>query len=328
MSISIPSVSLRGSEVIPQGPTIVGTVPTGVQVAKPLPLFRDCGKNVNDLLTKSFPNTLRLEVVTAEDQGLKFTFAAERRFNPATTFVSAQSRYQVNSGLLLVGTIDSDKLEGEASFSNVGVAGLKTTFKGKFLDNNKSEASAEAAYATTTLSGALGLFYKDDRARVEIQTLAPLAFVTNNFSVGGIASYQLPSGVQEGAVDSYSAGFNYSPGRLDETTFVRATRQKGSSNFVYSVGSRVFYRHDATTNFAADVNYNLGSSFKEVELKLVAEGKLDDRTTLRIGAERSGKLRFAIANQLNSNLRFTVGADLSALKPEEFNITGSVVFTA
>eukprot|EP01088_Endostelium_zonatum_P007334 TRINITY_DN19565_c0_g1_i1.p1 TRINITY_DN19565_c0_g1~~TRINITY_DN19565_c0_g1_i1.p1 ORF type:complete len:332 (+),score=73.82 TRINITY_DN19565_c0_g1_i1:34-1029(+) len=331
MSISIPTVSLRGNEVLPQGPTVTGaTLPAGATVAKPLPLFRDLGKPVSDLLTKSFPNSLKLELITAQDNGLKFTFAAERRRNPDLIFVSSQCRFELNTGLTLVGTIDSEKLEGEVTLNNVAVRGLKTTFKGKFLDNNKSEASAEAAYATPTLSGALGLFYKDDRARLETQALVPLNFVTSNFAVGGLASYNLPSGTQEGALDNFQAGFNYIPGRIDFTTFVRAARAKGSPTYGYSVGSRVLYRHDVVrgTTFGADVNYVLANSFRDVEVKLVAESRLDDRTTVRVAVERSGKLRFALANKINSNLTATLGGDVSALRPEEFNVTGSFTFTA
>jgi len=343
MSISIPSPSLRGSDILPGGPTVVGTptLRTGVPSLKPLPLFRDSGKSVNDLF-KLFPNNYRVEINTPQDNGLKFSFAAERRqdrvTNATSMFVSSQARCEIpSSGVVLVGTIDSEKLEGEVTLSNLGLSGIRSTFKGKFLENDKNEVSGEVAYASSSLSGALGLFYKDDRSRLESQVSTT---VTNNLSVGALASLYLPNATQEAALDNVQLGVNYftfglaNPAtnqpnvRHDFNSYIKAARNaKLGGELAYTVGTRVFYRQDLNTVFGADVSYTLQRPFKELDAKFVAERRFDSTSTGRVAIERSGKVRLALASKLSPNLTFTLGADVNALRIEEHSVGATINFT-
>jgi len=332
MSISIPGVSLRdGGAVIPQGPNVSGSLNPAKSVTgpKPIPLFRDFGKNVNDAFTKNFPANYKVELTTAQDNGLRFVIFAEKRHDATTNvdsmFVSSQVKFD-KSGANFVGTIDSEKLEGEIGFNNLGLTGLKTVFKGKFLDNNRTEASAELQYISSPVSGAAGLFIKDNKFRTEAQVSAD---VYPGVTVGALASYFLPSGVQEGYLDNYQLGGSYTTGRITLTEILKASRNpKAGNELTYGVGSRVYYNHDASNRFAADVTYSLGKSFKEVEVKLFGERNFDKNTLGRVAVERSGKVRLAVRHQLNENFSLTVSADVNALRVEEHNVGITASFTA
>jgi len=334
MSISVPGVSLRdGGAVIPQGPNVSGSLPSIGKVVAPktVPLFRDFGKNVNDVFTRNFPANYKVELTTAQDNGLRFVIFAEKRHDAKTNvdsmFVSSQVKFE-KSGANFVGTIDSEKLEGELGFNNIlSFTGVKSVFKGKFLDDNKTEASAELQYNSDPVSGAVGLFVKDNKIRTEAQVSAS---VYTGLTVGALASYYVPNAVQaEGSLDNYQLGGSYTTGRLTLSEIFKASRNpKAGNELNYSINSRVYYNHDESNKFAADVTHSLGKSFKEVEVKLYGERAFDKNTLGRIAFERSGKVRLAVRHQLNSNFSLTVTSEVNALRVEEHNVGITASFTA
>lgn len=332
MSISIPNVSHReGNTVLAQGPNVVGNV--NLLTPRTLPLYRDYNKVVSDLITKNFPSTYRLELNTAIENGMKFAFAAERKTDRDTNaeriFVSSQIREELRAqGINFIGTIDSEKLEGELSVANLGVNGLKLVFKGKFLDNDKQEASGELQYQDSSVALTLGLFNKDNASSVESSAVAS---VLTDLSVGGSVRYNLPTGSHEANLDNFSAGVGYAAGRSlnFSTTFTGRRNPKSTSReFVYTVGSRVFYTQSSATRFAADVNYDISKSYNAgLDVKLVGEHAFDANTTIRGGVEKSGKVRAAIAQKLNSNVTFTLGTEVNALRLEEHNVGATLSFS-
>jgi len=336
MSISVPNVSLREglreNSVIPQGP-VVGSLTSELPRRKTLPLFRDYGKTVNDLITKGFPTTYKVELNTAAENGLKFAFTAEKKTEKVADtsseaiFVSSQIKTEnYPRGLNFTGTIDSEKLEGEVAFSNLIVDNTKAVLKGKFLDNDKTEASAELQYATSGMTGSLGLFHKDERARLE--TSANVGILTD-LSVGGLVSYQLPGSNTDGALDNFQVGANYYARLFDFTTVLKGTRStKGLRELNLSVGSRVYYNHSSSTTFGADVNFGLGKSFRDLDVKLVALHKFDANTSAKLGVEKSGRTRFAISQKFNQNVTLTLGTEVNALRLEEHNVGVLANFTA
>jgi len=338
MSISVPNVSLREglreNTVIPQGPNVIGSITSELPRRKTLPLFRDYGKTVNDLITKGFPTTYKVELNTAAENGLKFAFTAEKKTEKVADtsseaiFVSSQIKTEnYPRGLNFTGTIDSEKLEGEVAFSNLIVDNTKAVLKGKFLDNDKTEASAELQYATSNITGTLGLFHKDERARLEAS--ANVGFLTDNISVGGLVSYQLPGTSIDGVLDNFQVGANYYARLFDFTTVFKGTRStKGLRELNYSVGSRVYYNHSASTTFGADVNFGLGKSFRDLDVKLVALHKFDANTSAKLGVEKSGRTRFAISQRFNQNVTLTLGTEVNALRLEEHNVGVLANFTA
>jgi len=156
MSISVPNVALRTHD---DTTNTLGQTPTGaLAVRKPIGLYRDLGKNVNDLLTKGFPNNFKFELNTAAERGLKFVFTTETRTRDAKDakdslpagqyiFSSAQVKQELKeSGLNFTGTLDNEKLGGELSLADLGAKGFKVTFKGNTFDNHKQDASGELEY--------------------------------------------------------------------------------------------------------------------------------------------------------------------------------------
>lgn len=328
MSISVPNVSHReGNTILPGGPVVVNNLNGLRPITRAAPLFRDYGKAANELYTKGFAANYRFEVNTAPENGLKFSFAAERRHtkDADNIFVSSQIKFeQPSSGVNFIGTIDSEKLEGDFSVNNIASSGVKLQLKGKFLDNDRTEASAEGVYANSSSSAALGLFVKDDRPRVEAQASS---LVVDNLSLGALVSYYLP-GSREGAVDNFQLGANYAVRALDFSTVLRGARNdKLGTDFNYSVGSRVLYNVNLSTTFAADVNHVIGKGFRDLDLKLTGQHKFDLNTTGKLSVERSGKARLALAHKVQANTTLTVGAEVNALRVEEHSVGLLLSFT-
>jgi hypothetical protein len=302
----------------------------GDQKPKPkqLPPYRDVGKPLNDLLTKGFPTTYKFELTTAADNGVKFITSAERKQRDVSDdsgntvkanyiFASFQPKLEVkDKGLTASATIDSEKLSGELSLADLFTPGVKATFKG--LSNSKQEVSGDFEFRNEAFSGTLGVFYKDDVPRLETTALVG----QNGIAAGGLLSYFLPSGKDDGSPDSVTFLANYNTSKFDVISTLTGKWAKESSGgqkvMKVSFGTKLLYTHDDAYTFGGDVAYDTTKSFKDgTSFTLLGQRKFDSNTTGKFKVDTKGTLALAYAQKVNPSTQITIGTEINLLKDVE-----------
>jgi len=331
MSISVPNVALRAHD---DTTNTLGQTPSGSLVRKPIGIYRDLGKTVNDLLTKGFPNNFKFELNTAAERGLKFVFTTETKTRDAKDslpsgqyiFSSAQVKQELKeSGLNFTGTLDNEKLGGELSLADLGAKGFKVTFKGNTFDNHKQDASGELEYKNDRFAGTAALVWKDQKTRfdgsVNVGVLDAVSFGTS-------FGYFLPVGSSEGGLDNVSFAANYVTGRThDLTSTLTAKKAPKSSDLKLSAGARYLYNHSLSTTFGVDVNYDLASSFSQgVTTKVAVNHKFDDATGVKARVDNSGNLALALSQKATNNLTFTIGTEVNVTNLDNHKLGLNIAF--
>jgi len=297
--------------------------------AKPKPLtpYRDVGKTLNDLITKGFPTTYKVEATTAAENGVKFIGAAERKQREVSDdsgntvkanyiLASLQPKIELkDKGLTGSATLDTEKISGELSLADLFTPGVKATFKG--LSNTKQEVSGDLQFANEGFAGTLGVFYKDDLPRVEATALVS---PSSGFAVGALASYFLPSGKDDGSPDAVTLLGNYNAGKIDLITTVGGKWAKEGSGKVVKInlGTKILYTHDESYTLGTDVTHDISKSFKEgTNFTLFAQRKFDSHTTGKGKVDTKGVLSLAVAHKVNANTTLTVGGEVNLIKDVE-----------
>jgi len=336
MSISVPNVALGRHD---DTTNTLGQTPTGVVVRRPIGLYKDLGKNVNDLITKGFPNNFKFELNTSADRGLKFIFTTETRTRDAKEsisssdsrsnqyiFSSAQVKQELReSGLNFTGTLDNEKLGGELSLADLGAKGFKVTFKGNTFDNHKQDAAGELEYRNERLAGTVGLLWKDQKTRLDTSLNVG---VTDTLTFGTQIGYFIPGGASEGGLDSFAVSTNYQTGRnYDLTTTLSGKRREKSTDLKLGAGAKLLYTHSLSTTFAVDVNYDLASSYREgVTSKVAVNHKFDDSTSVKARVDNSGNLALALSQKATTNLTFTIGTELNVTNLDNHKLGLNLTF--
>jgi len=321
-------------------PSFLDTTTTPKKVV--VPFYRDLGKLTNDLISKGFPSTYKFELTTNAERGMKFVFATEKKTREEKKgdlssssdgkkgqdyiFVSAQVKEELrDQGINFTGTLDSDKLGGELSLADIGTKGLKVTFKGNTGDNNKQDASGEIEYRNDLFAGTLGLSWKDHKNTVEPSITVG---VLEALSLGANAKYLLPSPSTDGGLDSFSLGSNWVPARhFDLSSFINAKREK-SNEYKLSAAVKLYYTHNINTTFGADVNYDFNSSFSQgVSLKLGANHKFDDSTSVKAKVDNQGNVAFALSQKAFSNVNLTLGTESNILNFDQQKVGFTLAFS-
>jgi len=307
----------------------------------PVPFYRDLGKSANDLITKGFPSTYKFELTTNAERGMKFVFATEKKTREEKKdissssdskkgqdyiFVSAQVKEELkDQGINFTGTLDSDKLGGELSLADIGTRGLKVTFKGNTGDNNKQDASGEVEYRNDLFASTLGLIWKDHKNTVEPSITVG---VLETLSLGANAKYLLPSPSSDGGLDNFSLGSNWVPARyFDLSSFINAKREK-SNEFKLSAAAKLYYTHSPNTTFAADLSYDFNSSFNQgVGLKLAANHKFDDSTSVKARVDNTGNVALALSQKAFTNVNLTLGTESNILNFDQQKVGFTLAFS-
>jgi len=312
---------------------------TKVIKPKALTPYRDVGKTLNDLLTKGFPTTLKVEATTAAENGVKFVAAAERKQRDVSDdsgntvkanyiFASLQPKVEIkDKGLTGHVTLDSEKISGELALADLFSPGLKATFKG--LSNSKQEVSGDLQFANEGFAGTLGVFYKDDVPRVEATALVS---PSRGIAVGALASYFLPSGKDDGSPDAVTLLGNYNSGKFDLITTVGGKWGKEGSGLSgkavkITLGTKILYTHDDSYTFGTDVTHDISKSFKDgTAFTLFAQRKFDAYTTGKGKVDTKGALSLAVAHKVNPNTTLTLGGEVNLLKETEPKLGLHLVF--
>jgi hypothetical protein len=302
----------------------ISVVPPPPTVRPLIPLYRDLGKTTNELFTKGFPNTYRFEYTTVAENGLKFVTVAEKKTRKSTEqgkdtqvdyfYGSFQPKVEIkSSGINYIGTIDTDKIASELSVANLFTNGLKATFKGSATEK-AIETSGEVEFKNESASVNVGVIYKDSKPKLDFSTVIG----HQGFLVGGQVGYFLPVGNNSPAVEGFSVGTNYSTSKFDVLVAANGKYDDKTSALNLNVNGKLLYNHDANTQFATDVTYDLNKSFPNaVTVKGLAQYKFDANTTGKVKVDTAGNVGLAFSQKLNPALNLTLGSEINVLKLEE-----------
>jgi len=297
-------------------PTTASAIPGTTR--RVVPFYRDLGKTTTELFTKGFPLTQRFEYTTTAENGLKFVTAAERKNRKGDDgketeyfYGSFQPKIELKpQGINFIGTLDTEKVAGELSLADVLTPGFKATFKGSATDRSV-ESSAEVEYRHNSAAAALGLIYKDNKPKLDISTVVGHEGV----NVGAQVGYFLPVGGRAGAVEAFNIATNYSTPVYDVLVSLGGKYDK--SELKLNIGGKVLYNHNADTQFATDVSYDLTKSFPSaVTVKALGSRRFDANTSAKAKIDTAGNVGLAFAQKLNPNVTLTLGTEINALQAD------------
>eukprot|EP01089_Gocevia_fonbrunei_P006469 TRINITY_DN1715_c0_g2_i1.p1 TRINITY_DN1715_c0_g2~~TRINITY_DN1715_c0_g2_i1.p1 ORF type:complete len:320 (-),score=87.92 TRINITY_DN1715_c0_g2_i1:51-1010(-) len=311
----------------------VPVVPVPVAPKRVVPLFRDLGKNTNDLFLRGFPLTHRFEYTTVAENGLKFVSVVERKTRKGQDesgkdvstdyfFGSFQPKIELRpQGVNFIGTIDTEKVAGELSLADILTPGLKATFKGSATERSV-ESSGELEYRKETATLNLGVIYRDSKPKLDLGAV----LAHQGLALGVQVGYFLPLAGNAGAVEGFAVATNYNTPIFDLLVSLNGKYDKAQLKL--NVGGKALYNHNAKTQFATDVSYDLSKSFPTaVALKLLAAYKFDEATSAKAKIDTiGGNIGLAYAQKLNSNVTLTLGTEINAFKAEEHKLGFSLTF--
>jgi len=282
----------------------------------PIPSFKDTGKATNDILTKGFPSSLKFELTTSSENGVKFVTSAERlleKDGKPYILASFQPKVELKEkGIVANATLDSKKLAGDIALSDFLSKGLKFTVRG--TTNGTQELGTDVEFRNEKMAATLGLSLKDSTPKIE----GSLVVGNKGFSAGALVGYKLAGGNAE--LDSVILMTNYiTPNKtFDVVSTLKGTPGKTKINF--ELGMKLLYTHDSSNLFAVEVAYDPNRAIADgFGLTLVGQRKLDSITTGKakvVSNTKNKSISFAIAQKINSNTTVTIGTEFDFVNPD------------
>jgi len=269
--------------------------------------YADVAKAAKDLLSKPYPETHKVELKAAANNGVVFT--SEAILGPASkkSAVLTVKGEGVVSGNFKVDklSVDSNK-DVLADFSLAEVLpGTKLTFKAR--DGTR----AAAVEGVEPISATIGVEHKADFGTftVDVEALQQAVDATavvgfDNFLAGGSVSVK---GGKQFAVDKYSVLVGY---KAKDVTVSVEGQQKFDS-FLASYHQVI--NPTLTVAAQAKLPRKLADSSK-FELSAGVQYKTSPDVTLAGKATHTGKVAVSYAQQLSSLAKITVGAEIDSAK--------------
>ncbi|KAL6075181.1 Mitochondrial porin [Balamuthia mandrillaris] len=284
--------------------------------AKAVP-FRDLGKNANDLLSKGFPTTFKVEVTTAQE-GLTFVSAVEKKRGKKATdadfvFGSVQPKFKNDKyGFEFNGTLDTaGAAKGDFIFKDLlSIKGLKTTLKTQVAGTQTADFALE--YALPSLNLGSNLVWK---AEAPLAVSASAVAATNDISAGFHSSYRFASESSEAFLDKIEAAANFKKQAFDITAFVRNEKtlsgatDKGVED-KWTVSGSAHYSVDKNTAFAVTADHDLSKSIVE-GLNVRFGGSFNyGRFALKAKADTKGIVALSVSENLSPSVNYTLGSEI------------------
>jgi len=277
------------------------------------PLFSSFGKPTKDFFSKGFPSTHKVEVTTKAENGVNFVVSTERKKTAKADVIvgTFQPKYKWAAyGLDFTGTIDTDnQFKAELSLEDLLLPGVKGSFKGTAGGKQEAETGLEYKHELATLTTNFLWSAKG------INTLSVSSTATRcGFTAGLEAKGSFSSGGQNANLDSLAGAVNYKASAHDVTAFLRsegmASTHGGSQPRSVRAGLSLYYTANKDTGVAAQLDYDFQ---KESPLTVSLGGslKLDSDTETKAKVGTDGRLGLAVAKQVNSSFKATLGADLN-----------------
>jgi len=276
------------------------------------PLFSSFGKGSKDFFSKGFPVTHKVEVTTQAENGTNFVFSTERKKSAkADTIVGTfQPKYKLAKyGLDFTGTIDTDnQFKGELSLEDLLFPGVKGAFKATGGTKLETEVGFEYKHELATLTSNL-LWNANGNLLLSASTTVS----RDGISAGLETKYSFNSNGQNANLDSLAGAVNYKLSAHDFTTYVRSEAKAGTQGGPRSqyVGASVLYTPNKQTALAAALDYDLQKE-NGIKFTLGSSLKHDDNTETKAKVGSDGRVGLAVAKQLNSSFKATLGADLNS----------------
>lgn len=297
-----------------------------------VPLFKDLGKNANDLLTKDFPSTLRFELNTTSENGLKFQTVVEQKKGksgsdgvaPNVMFGSFQTKLDVKDyGIALTGTLDTELLRWEVVLSKLVQPGIKATFKGSTSTETIKEVYGDVEYKGKYGNVVLDFNLRDDVPKLELASVVG----QKGYSLGAKGSYVLPDDPKKsGRLDAVSVTGGYTSNSFDFTGTFNGKFDKGG--FKPTVGSTLHYKHNASTNFATSATWDPSKDLKDgVTVTVGGQHNFDSQTSVKGKVGTNGAVAVSYKQKLNKNVNLTLATEVNAITTKPHTLGFHLSFT-
>jgi len=298
---------------------------------KQVPLYKDHGKTLNDLLTKDFPGSLKFELNTTSENGLKFTTVVEQKSGkagsdghaPQVMFGSFQTKLDLTSkyGCSITGTVDTELLKWEIILTDLFKSGVKSTFKGSANMEKLKEVYGDVEYKTSNYNGSLAFNLKDDVPKLE----GTFVIGNDGSSLGAKVVGLLPEESKEGGIESVAVAGGLNRGPLD---IVGVVTNKLADGFAPTVGLNLLYKHSPEATFGTNVQWNPHKALADgLKVDAVAEYAFDKESTMKAKASTDGSVGLAWKQKLSSKLTLSFGTDLNLTKSQPAKLGAQLSFT-
>jgi len=288
----------------------VVVVPTAVRPAAPP--YSNRAKGAQDLLSKGFPSTYKVEVTTSADNGVQSVSSAEKKqANKADVVVGTfQPKYKLASrGLELTGTFDTDnQIKAELALDNLFVPGVKGTFKAQTGASHDLEAAFEYKHELGTFTSTF--VHNPTSAKT---LLSATATVSRQSVTAGVESKYSLAPAQPGTLTTVTGALNYKAATHDLTAFVKSdagsVTDGGDAPRLYSLGAHLHYTPSKESSFASSLDYDLQKN--TIKVTIGGSQKLDARTETKAKYSSDGRLGLGVAQQLTPAVKATLGTELN-----------------
>lgn len=271
-------------------------------------LYSDLGKKSSDLLTKEFPDKVKLEVKTKTNNGVSFEGNITR--NPDhSVYGLFNPKYKHGAHGLTVGvSVDTKRaLKVEATAEDL-VPGLKTTLTGH-ADSESLTFDAEYKHEYLTLGGSVNVLSPKGN-----KVTASSVFGYEGFAVGLQAEYVYDKWQNINGVASYTH-----PDYVG-TLFARVNTHAATNVLGLTFHHRFSNRATIATEASLDVNKSSESP------KIVVGGSYDladSPTTVKGKVDTEGRVSLSYAHRLNKYARLILG---SSINTNNFSASGNHTF--
>jgi len=271
-------------------------------------LYGDLGKKSSDLLSKDFPDKVKLEVKTKSNNGVSFEGNITRNADHSI-FGLLNPKYRHGAHGVTVGaSVDTKRaLKVEATLEDL-VPGLKGTLTGH-ADSESLTFDAEYKHEYLTLAGSVNVLSPKGN-----KVTASSVFGYEGFAVGLQAEYVYDKWQNVNGVASYTH-----PDYVG-TLFARVNTHNASNILGLSFHHRINSRASIATEASLDVNKSAESP------KIVVGGSydlVDSPTTVKGKVDTEGRVSLSYAHRLNQHARLILG---SSINTNNFSASGNHTF--
>jgi len=288
-----------------------------------LPLFKDIGKRVSDLLTKDFPSDKkeqRVELKSTTSQGVKVEGIIkneEIKDSPKSTGTVKYESFKKEWNTKFTGEVTTDNtFKTEATYSvDRYVSGLKGIFT---FQKQGTEPSVVAGFEykkdSVSATGSIETGKKTDNA---LKT--SVVFGSKNVAVGAnVDATRKDTGFD---VKEFKAALSYASDEIDAVVYGKVTQVSKAP--INEVGLSYYQKLNSETAVGGETKYN----FKDEKptLALGSYFKLQPSSTLKSKFDTTGKLGLSWTEALNKNTTVQFSSTIDTKASSKNSSIGAVL---
>jgi hypothetical protein len=285
-----------------------------------LPLFKDVGKRLSDLITKDFPSEkkeTKAEWKSTTPAGVKLEFnirTEEGRDGPKTVgLIKNEYVYQPYNTTFTAELNTEREFKGEASVQDKLVKSLKNTFT---LQSQNKKSGLE-------YFGIVGLEYRHKNASVTLSTEVGRA-TDNALKASAVVGHQ---GVTIGTSAEYlrkdsttelkelKSSVGYSSDEFDVVAYGKVNQK--DLRKTTEVGATYYHKLNSNVAVGTEVKFDVTTkdADKKPTLTFGTQYKVDADTLVKAKFDTEGKLGLSYQLQVNKNTKLTAAATIDSNDP-------------